>query len=103
MAEENLGPNRMYLNPEMETMPIEELRTLQLTKLQKQLSALKVVLAHGNVQRSLPPSSLFVNGKRHDFQNDCSFVVAALAHGAVDWRIIVCLDIGICCGCCATK
>ena len=26
MAFENLDPNRKYLNPEMETMPIEELR-----------------------------------------------------------------------------
>ncbi len=37
MVGENLDPNRTYLNPEMETMPIEELRTLQLTKLQKQI------------------------------------------------------------------
>jgi phenylacetate-CoA ligase len=37
MVKENLDPNRKYLNPEMECMPIEELRKLQLKKLQKQV------------------------------------------------------------------
>ena len=37
MALENLNPNRKYLNPKMETMPIEELRKLQLKKLKKQI------------------------------------------------------------------
>lgn len=35
--QKHLDPNRKFLNPEMETMPIEELREVQLKKLRKQI------------------------------------------------------------------